>query len=82
MKALLLIALILSTLFCQGQSVKKHWHSWSLNKELNENVKDSAYKYWKLDLLYQDSANTYQKPYYQKKADMYRRLSIHYKEKQ
>lgn len=71
---------------------KKHWHSWSLNKDLTENVKDSAYKYWKLQMIWQDSVSVYRASpakypawvgkYYERQESQYNRKSIYYKEKQ
>lgn len=68
---------------------KKHWHSWAMNKELDENVKDSASKYWKIGMLYMDSARQAQEQknmlhfrYYARKADEANIKSAKYVEKQ
>lgn len=73
-------------------TVHKHWHSYALNKELTENVKDSAYKYWKLQMIWQDSVSVYKASpgkypawvgkYYERQEAQYNRKSIYYKEKQ
>lgn len=71
---------------------KNHWHSWSLNRDIEINAKDSAYKYWKLQMIWQDSVSVYKASpgkypawvgkYYERQESQYNRKSIYYKEKQ
>jgi hypothetical protein len=68
---------------------KKHWHSYSLNKDLDENVKDSAAKYYWIAVHYLDSANEQHGlgnelhfRYYYRKAMEARNKSFKYVEKQ
>lgn len=88
-KILLAVLLFSVAAHAQTDTTKKHFHSWSLNKDVTENYKDSASKYFTIEKIYMDSAREQQGlgnqlhfRYYARKAVEASIKSFKYAEKQ